>query len=112
MASISPQEERMVLCRCGMPGTGQTHLTYREKDHSPISIAWSPDGKYIVASEFAASTPQVNNCTVRVFDTTTGKVLLTYNGHSSLAWSVSWSPDGTRIASASEDGTVQVWQAP
>jgi len=54
----------------------------------------------------------VNKCTVRVFDTTTGKVLLTYNGHTSLAWCVSWSPDGTRIASASEDGTVQVWQAP
>ncbi|MGZ6367287.1 MAG: WD40 repeat domain-containing protein, partial [Ktedonobacteraceae bacterium] len=34
-----------------------------------------------------------------------------YNGHTSLAWSLVWSPDGTRIASASEDGTVQVWQA-
>ncbi len=25
-------------------------------------------------------------------------------------WDVVWSPDGTRIASTSEDQTVQVWQ--
>jgi serine/threonine protein kinase len=40
-----------------------------------------------------------------------GTVLLTYRGHSGSADVVAWSPDGTRIASASSDSIVQVWNA-
>jgi WD40 repeat protein len=35
----------------------------------------------------------------------------TYAGHSDAVSSVAWSPDAKRIASASSDGTVQVWDA-
>src|SRR5437667_365767 len=35
----------------------------------------------------------------------------TYQGHSDYVSAVAWSPDGTYIASASNDGTVQVWHA-
>ena len=35
----------------------------------------------------------------------------TYTGHSSYVSAVAWSPGGTRIASASGEGTVQVWDA-
>lgn len=40
-----------------------------------------------------------------------GTLLLAYQGHSREVTSVEWSPDGKRIASASCDGTVQVWEA-
>jgi eukaryotic-like serine/threonine-protein kinase len=40
-----------------------------------------------------------------------GQLLFTYRGHSLTIIPVRWSPDGKRIASGSEDTTVQVWNA-
>ena len=40
-----------------------------------------------------------------------GATLYTYTGHSAYLRCVSWSPDGKRIASASDDHTVQIWDA-
>jgi WD40 repeat protein/tetratricopeptide (TPR) repeat protein/tRNA A-37 threonylcarbamoyl transferase component Bud32 len=37
--------------------------------------------------------------------------LMTFRGHTAPVYSVAWSPDGRRLASASVDGWVKVWEA-
>jgi WD40 repeat protein len=39
----------------------------------------------------------------------TGRELLTLFGHTGIVFSVAFSPDGTRLATASTDSTVKVW---
>jgi len=40
-----------------------------------------------------------------------GTTLATYTGHSDIVFTVAWSPDGTRLASGSQDKTLQIWDA-
>jgi WD40 repeat protein len=37
--------------------------------------------------------------------------MITTVGHEAPAWMITWSPQGDRLATASEDGSVRVWQA-
>jgi hypothetical protein len=46
-----------------------------------------------------------------VWDAVSGAELATLTGHNGSVGSVGWSPDGTRLATASQDETVRVWDA-
>ena len=46
----------------------------------------------------------------QVWNVYSGRVLLTYTKHTGRVYEMAWSPDGTRLASCSDDRTVQVWQ--
>jgi len=47
---------------------------------------------------------------VHVWDAASGQTLLQYRGQSGIVFKVAWSPDDTLLASASVDGTVQIWR--
>ncbi|HEV2579895.1 MAG TPA: WD40 repeat domain-containing protein [Ktedonobacteraceae bacterium] len=73
-------------------------------------IAWSPDGK-MIASGNADGTIQLWRA-VRAAVASSAPIdtpLLTYRKHTGAVTDLAWLPGTTFIASASEDGTVQLW---
>ena len=47
--------------------------------------------------------------TLKVWNAGTGVELVTLNNHTGEVFSVAWSPDGKRLATASQDKTVQTY---
>jgi eukaryotic-like serine/threonine-protein kinase len=84
------------------PAPGTRHTTYRNHSAPILTIAWSPDGKYIASGSA--------DKTVHVWNAQGKKRIAAYQEHTKLVSSVTWSPDGARIASGSWDTTVQIWQ--
>ncbi|HXZ05983.1 MAG TPA: WD40 repeat domain-containing protein, partial [Ktedonobacteraceae bacterium] len=82
---------------------GKLQRTYRGHTGWVISLACSPDGKYIASGSF--------DTTVHVWEVATGRQAVIYHDHSDKICSVAWSPDGSYIASASYDRTVRIWEA-
>ena len=65
------------------------------------SVAFSPDGKRIVAGTRQGD--------VRIYNIKDGKLLMTATGHKGAVMSVAWSPNGNRIASGGSDQMVRIW---
>ena len=68
--------------------------------HNIRSVAFSPDGRYIVSGSF--------DKTVRLWNASTGREIRTFTGHTNDVSSVVFSPDGRYIASGSWGETVNV----
>ncbi len=80
-------------------GTGETIHEYADGEGTVGALAWSPDGQVL-----AASYDQV----VSLRDIDAGETVLLH-GHQDHIDSLSFHPDGTRLASASQDGSVRIW---
>ncbi len=67
-----------------------------------LSVAFSPDGRYLAAGTGGGSS-------VQLIDTTTWAVARTLEGHTDWVFSVAFSPDGRLPASGSVDKTIKLW---
>jgi WD40 repeat protein len=65
----------------------------------------------LVAKPEQTATPQKPTATTQAPTATPQDQPFIYRGHSGIIIPVRWSPDGMRIASGSDDKTVQVWNA-
>ena len=66
------------------------------------SLCWSPTGEEIVAGFWSYST-------LAIFNARTGEKQREFKGHTGKVNAVAWNNDGRRIASASDDGTIRIW---
>ncbi|HVM59693.1 MAG TPA: WD40 repeat domain-containing protein [Verrucomicrobiae bacterium] len=65
------------------------------------SIAYSPDGSYVLSGG--------EDGTLKLWEAGTGREVRTYTGHKAAVTSVAFSPDATMAVSGSNDGTLRLW---
>jgi WD40 repeat protein len=85
------------------PGPGSRKVT---------SVAISRDGKVIAAGSTGYTAPEPERHRMHFWDLQSGKLLGTGKGHSGEVVTIAFSPDGKRLASASRDKTVKLFEVP
>jgi WD40 repeat protein len=75
--------------------------TFEGHEKQVNSVAFSPDGQYIVSGS--------QDKTMKLWETASGSLVRTFEGHDTSVRSAVFSPDGQYIVSGSGDHTLKLW---
>ncbi len=89
--------------------TGKPAVTYFSDGIPVQTVAFSPDGKRVLAGTGYDDRNIPGD--LWVFDTMSGKKLLSFEGHTNSINTAAFSPDGKYIVSGSNDHTIKLWDA-
>ncbi len=66
-----------------------------------ITVAFSPDGKFLASSS--------SDRMVKLWDLETGQETVTLQGHQADVWALAFSPDGGTVVSGGNDRSIRLW---
>ncbi len=102
----SPEEEeaRELINRlpdCRLLWNSKEFPSIRGLFQAVLTIAYSPDGKYLAAGS--------ENRTIKIWNISTQQEIVTLSGHAKGVSSIAYSPDGKYLASGSYDSKIKIW---
>ncbi len=106
-ADLSPDKTRVAyggpsrLVKIAAVADGQILHTFRKPTDWVLSLAFSPEGLLLAAGDRFGG--------LYVWEAKSGKEFAMLRGHSQAVTAIAWQADSNGFLSASEDGTVRLW---